>query len=121
MAYGTRTLNAIKNPLFINTRLIIMNAIALCHRKYSSVILNSITHNLVASLDQQPNWAIKLCFNRLKFYTLRQFKIQFHVQPIRVIPNFYYLKSKELETVVVKSDIELPFSKKLSDEAAVQT
>ena len=121
MAYGTRTLNAIKNPFIINTRLIMMNAIALLHQKSWSVILNSITQNLIPSLDQQPNWAIKLCFNRLKFYTSRKLTIQYHVQPIRVIPYFYYLKMKELETVVVKSDIELPFLKKLSDEAAVQT
>ena len=67
MARGTKTLNAIKIPFKINTRLIIMNTLNLSKIHSSSFILNSITQNLVASLGQQLNWAIKLSFNRRKF------------------------------------------------------
>ena len=50
MACGIKTLNAIKNPFNINKRLSIMNALVLSHLHYSSILLNSITRNLVASL-----------------------------------------------------------------------
>ena len=135
MAYGSKTLNAIKNPFDINIRLIIMNAHVLSHLHYSSIILNSITQNLVASLDQQLNWAIKSCFNQRKFDSSRDLKIQYRVLPIRYYLDFkllYYfwrlsqkllpafktvprptftLSGKKLENWIVKSDIELPFSK----------
>ena len=74
LACGIKTLNAIKNTFNINTRLIIMNALVLSHLHCSSIILNSITQNLVASLDQQLSWTIKSCFNRRKFDSSRDLK-----------------------------------------------
>ena len=77
MACGIKILNAIKNPFNINTRLIILIALVLSHLHHSSIILNSITQNLVASLDQQLNWAIKLRFNRRKLHSSRNLKVQY--------------------------------------------
>ena len=58
------------------------------HRLHSSNIQNSITQNLVASLDQQLNWAMKSCFNRPKFDSSRNIKVQYRVSPIRYFLNF---------------------------------
>ena len=57
----------------------------------SSIILNSITQPFIASLDQQLNWAIKLCFNRQKFVPSRDLKIYWGVLLIR-----YFLDLKLL-------------------------
>ena len=82
MASGIETLNAIKNPFNITTRLIIMIALVFGHLHYSSNILNSITQNIAASLDQQLNWAIKSFFSRRIFDSARDLKVQYHVLPI---------------------------------------
>ena len=130
MACGIETLNAIQNPFNINTRLIIMNALVLSNLRYSSIILNSITQTLVASLDQQLNWAIKSCFNRRKFDSSRDLKVQYRVLPIRYFLDFWRLSQNSLPAFKIvslptftlsgnkrtrkldfKTDIELPFWK----------
>ena len=133
MACGIKTLNAIKIRLNINTFLVIMNAFVRSHLHYASIILISTTRNLVASGNQQLNWA-KLCFNRRKFYSLRisYFNIAFYRSDTFWTSNSYVtsggchkihfrqskpchyllqycLKIKELVNWIVKLDIELPF------------
>ena len=100
------------------------------------IICDAITQNLVASFDQQLKWAIQLVVNEGKFDSSRDLKIQYHVIPSRhtwfsnafVISGGCHkihslhsklchslislcLKTKELVNWIVKSDIELPFSK----------
>ena len=72
----------------MNARLIIMNALVLRHLHYSSTVLNSITQNLVVSLDQQFDFAIKSCFNRRNLDSSRDFKVQNRVLPIRCFLDF---------------------------------
>ena len=89
MAWGVETLNSIKNFFNKNTRFIIMNALVLSHFHCSLILLNSMTQTFVASLDQQLNWAIKLCINRRKFDSSRDLKVQYRVLPMR-----YFLDMK---------------------------
>ena len=136
-ACGIETLNAIKNLSTINTRLIIMNALVLSHLHYSSIILIPISQNLVASLDQQLKWAIQLYVNRGNFDLSRDLKIQYHVfyrsdtfwfsnsfvisGGCQIIHSLHSklchflislcLKTKELVNWIVKTNIELSFSK----------
>ena len=46
-ACGIKTLNAIKSPFNIKTRLLLMNALVLSHLHYSSVIINSISQSVL--------------------------------------------------------------------------
>ena len=84
---GIKTLNAIKSPFNINTR-VIMNSLALSHLHYSSIILNSITQNRVASLEQQLNSTIISCFNRQKIDCSRDLNVRYRVLPIRYFLDF---------------------------------
>ena len=91
MACGIETLNSIKNAFNINTRLIKMNALFLSHLDYTSFMLNSITENLVASLDQQLNSEMKSCFNPRKFNSSSDLKVEYPVLPIRYLVDFNLL------------------------------
>ena len=116
----------------IQIHLFSMNALVLSHLHYSSIILNSISQNLVASLDQIGQkivfqlTEIRLiagsqrsisCFTDPIFWTSNSFisvgchKIHsLHSKPCHSLLSLY-LKIKELVNWIVMSDTQLPFSK----------
>ena len=56
------------------------------HLRYSSVLLNSITENLLTTLEKQLNWCIEACFYRNKFDSSSDFKLIYDM-PIRYFLN----------------------------------
>ena len=88
MARGIKTLNAIKYNFPIATRITLMNALVLSHLHYSAILLSGISNQLQITLDKQINWAIKSCYNRLKYDSSRDLKIKHSVLPIKYLINF---------------------------------
>ena len=72
---GIKTLNVIKAPFSIKTRLLLMNALVVSHLHYSSIVINSISKQLITSLEKQMSWAVKSCFNRNKFDSSSDLKL----------------------------------------------
>ena len=79
---------------------IVLNALDLRHAQYFLVLLPSVDHNLLLTLEKQLNWAIKAYLNqrKLKFSDL---KIKYGVLAFSKL--FEYRTEKTLKTV------ELPF------------
>ena len=79
MAMGIKTLNVIKHPFPVSTRILLMNALILSHLHYSSVVIQGISNNLTVSLEKQLSWAVKSCFNRKKIGSSADLKLKFGI------------------------------------------
>ena len=75
MACGIKTLQSIKKPLPVKTRLLIMHALVISHLHYPAILLSRISANLMISMEKQLSWAIKkTCCNRAKYDSSSDFK-----------------------------------------------
>ena len=53
MACGIKTLQSIKKPLPVKTRLLLMNALVINHLHYPAILSSGISANLMISLEKQ--------------------------------------------------------------------
>ena len=70
MACGIKTLQSIKKPLPVKTRLLIMNALVISHLHYPAILLSGLSSNLMISLEKQLSWeknSLRSCEIRLIF------------------------------------------------------
>ena len=67
MACGIKTLQSIKNPLPVKTRLLITHALVVSHLHYPAILLSGISAKLMISLEKQLSWAVKTCCDRVKY------------------------------------------------------
>ena len=67
MATGIKTLCATHDIFPTATRLVLLNALVLCHLHVSAIFLTGIGENLITTLEKQLNWGTKGCFNESNF------------------------------------------------------
>ena len=91
MACGIKTLYSIRDYFPEKVRLLLLNALVISHLHYPAILLSGLTENLNTTLENQPNWGIKACFNRTKYDRSSDLKIKHNILPIR-----YFLKNKSL-------------------------
>lgn len=74
MATGIKTIYTIRNFVPLQTRLVLLNALVLCHLYYPCVLFSGINNTLMSSLDKQINWAVKACCFKRKYDSSTQLK-----------------------------------------------
>ena len=66
LAFGIKTIYAVKQFLPENTCLLILNTLVFSHFQYPAILLQSISQNLLTTLEKQLRWGVKACFDRQK-------------------------------------------------------
>ena len=79
MAYGIKTLQSIKKPLPVKTRLLIMHALVISHLRYPAILLIGISANLMISLEKQLSWAVKTLCDRAKYDSSSDMKLKHYI------------------------------------------
>ena len=96
IACGIKTIVSIRNYFPMKTRLLLLNALVICHLHYPAILLNGISENLMTTLEKQLNWAIKACFNRTKIESSSDLKTKHKILSVRYLlrarSTIYYWK-----------------------------
>ena len=61
MAFGIKTLYAIRESFPKKIQILILNALVISHVQYSAIMLNGISENLLTTSEKQLSWAVKTC------------------------------------------------------------
>ena len=87
VAAGIKTLYAIRDLFPEKTCLLLLNALLMSHLQYSAILVNGISENLLTTLEKQISWAVKACFNRMKYDHSLNLKLKHDILPIRYFLN----------------------------------
>ena len=82
MACGIKTLQSIKKPLPVKTRLLIMHALVISHLHYPAIVLKGRSANLMISMEKQLSWAVKTCCDRAKHDSSSDLKQKHNILPV---------------------------------------
>ena len=93
MACGIKTLYAVKSFLPQEFFLNLLNAQTVSQIQHPAILLNSISQNLVTSLEKQLNWAVEACFDLNNSDSSSDLKIKYSF-----FPSNYCLKIGLLHT-----------------------
>ena len=85
MSQGIKCIYAHMNIIPNTFKKVILNYFVLSHVQYSSVLLATMNQNLVTALKKQLNWAIRTCFQRQKFDSFSDLKINLGMLPISLL------------------------------------
>ena len=89
MAQGIKSIYALRNIIpTVYKKKIILNSFVLSHVQYSSVLFATINQNLITTLEKQLNWAIKACFQRQKFDSSSDLKMNLGLLPISLFFDY---------------------------------
>ena len=91
MACGIKTLQSIKKPLPVKTRLLIMHALVISHLHYPATLLSGISANLMISLEKQLSWAVKTCCDRAKYNSSSDLKLKHNILPVTMFLDYKIL------------------------------
>ena len=91
MACGIKTLQSLKKPLPVKTRLLIMNALVISHLNYPAILSSGISANLVISLEKLLNWAVKTCCDRAKYDSSSDLKLKHNILPVTMFLDYKIL------------------------------
>ena len=91
MACGIKTLQSLKKPLPVKTRLLIMNALVISHLHYPAILLSGISANLVISLEKLLNWAVKTCCDHAKYDSSSDLKLKLNILPVTMFLDYKIL------------------------------
>ena len=87
MALRINSLCSVRDIFPKKNRKLLLNALVVSHLHYSAIFLSGISENLLTTLEEQLNWGIKACFNRLNYDHSSDLKIQHNILPVRSLPN----------------------------------
>ena len=76
MAFGLKTLYSLREVISKNYKVLTLNALAISHLHYSTVLVYEINNNLIRSLEKQLSWGVKACFQRKKYDSSLDLKIK---------------------------------------------
>ena len=88
MACGIKTLQSIKKPLPVKTRLLIMHALVISHLHYPAIVLKGRSANLMISLEKQLSWAVKTCCDRAKHDSSSDLKQKHNILPVTMFLDY---------------------------------
>ena len=91
MACGIKTLQSIKKPLPVETRLLIMHALVISHLHYPAIVLSGIFGNLMISLEKQLSWAVKTFCDRAKNDSSSDLKLKNNILPVTMSLDYKIL------------------------------
>ena len=91
MACGIITLQSIKKPLPVKTRLLIMHALVISHLHYPAILLSGISANLMISLEKQLSWAVKTCCDCAKYDSSSDLKLEHNILPVTMFLDYKIL------------------------------
>ena len=91
MSCGIKTLQSIKKPLPVKTRLLIMHALVISHLHYPAILLSGISANLMISLEKQLSWAVKTCCDRAKYNSSSDLKLKHNILPVTMFLDYKIL------------------------------
>ena len=91
MACEIKTLQSIKKPLPVKTRLLIMHALVISHSHYPAILLSGISANLMISLEKQLSWAVKTCCDRAKYNSSSDLKLKHNILPVTMFLDYKIL------------------------------
>ena len=90
-ACGIKTLQSIKKPLPVKTRLLIMHALVISHLHYPAILLSGTSANLMISLEKQLSWAVKTCCDRAKYDSSSDLKLKHNILPVTLFLDYKIL------------------------------
>ena len=66
-------------------KLLLLKSVILSCLQNPFLLLSGITSSLVDKLDQQVNWALKTCFHRKKYDSLKDLRERYQIIPVLAI------------------------------------
>ena len=85
MAQGIECIYALRDIVPSVYKIIILNSFVLSHVQHFSLLLSTVIQNLITPLEKQLNWAIKACFQRQKFDSSSDLKMDLGILPISLL------------------------------------
>ena len=102
MACGIKTLQSIKKPLPVKTRLLIMNALLISRLHYPAILSSGISANFMISLEKQLSWAVKTCCDCANYDSSSDLKLKHNILPVtmfldyKIICHFWKIQNQLL-------------------------
>ena len=92
MACGIKVLNTLSKSLPVKRKVLLLNAIIICHLHYSAIILIGLQKSLLTNLEKQLKWGIKTISNRRKYDRYTDLKLRNKILPVSFLLEYHCSK-----------------------------
>ena len=88
LAQSIKCLFNLREFLPKNLLTVIINSLVFSHLQYPALLLITVDHDLIITLEKLLSWAVKACYNRSKFESPADDKLQQKILPVHLLLDY---------------------------------